>query len=150
MTEIKRDAAHALTPTRARASAIGLIVILGSEYLLRDALISKDASGLQIGIVLAVEWTIALFLLLWWIPKVEGRKPGSIGFGAFRWKYVWISVVSYVVYFLVAAGAEAGLKAAGLQGLRDLSPALRDYGLPLLFGLFLTGTFVEEHSIGAT
>jgi membrane protease YdiL (CAAX protease family) len=32
----------------------------------------------------------------------------------------------------------------GLQSLRDLSPTLKDYGFPLLFGLFLTGTFVEE------
>lgn len=141
---MKRDSTQTVTPSRIGASAIGLIVILGSEFLLRDALISKGASALQIGVVLAVEWAVALLLLLWWVPKVEGRTMASIGFGTFRWKYVWISIVSYVVYFLVAAGAEFGLKAAGLQGLRDLSPALKEYGFPLLFGLFLTGTFIEE------
>ena len=141
---MKRDAAQTVTPTRTRVSIVGLIVILGSEFLLRDALISKGASAFQIAIVLAVEWAVALFLLLWWVPKVEGRRMASIGFGIFRWRYLWIASVSYVVYFLLAAGAEFGLNAAGLQGLRDLSPALKEYGFPLLFGLFLTGTFVEE------
>ena len=123
---------------------IGLITILGSEYILRDAFISKGASGFQIGIAIAVEWVIALLLLFYWIPKVERSKLGSIGFGKFRRRYIWISIVAYIVYFLISAGLEFGLKSAGLQGLRDLSPTLKGYGFPLLFGLFLTGTFVEE------
>jgi len=126
------------------AAVIGLIIILGSEYILRDVFISKGASGLQIGTAIAVEWIIALLLLFYWIPKVEHRKLDSIGFGTFRSRYIWISIVAFIIYFLISAGLEFVLEAAGLQGLRDLSPTLKGYGLPLLFGLFMTGTFVEE------
>ena len=49
-----------------------------------------------------------------------------------------------MAYVLISSGLEPALKSIGLQSLRELSPALRDYGFPLLLGLFLTGTFVEE------
>ena len=75
---------------------------------------------------------------------MEHRKLNSIGFRRFPRKYIWIAVVAYLVYVLISTGLEPGLKSVGLQSLRDLSPALKDYGFPLLFGLFLTGTFVEE------
>jgi membrane protease YdiL (CAAX protease family) len=127
-----------------RAAVIGLVIILGSEYLLRAAFISKGSSGLQIGIAIGIEWIVALFILLYWIPKVEYRKLNSIGFRKFPRKYIWIAVVAYLVYVLISSGLEPALKSMGLQSLRDLSPALKDYGFPLLFGLFLTGTFVEE------
>jgi membrane protease YdiL (CAAX protease family) len=126
------------------ASVTGLIIILGSEFILRGAFVSKVASGYQIGIAVTVEWMIALFLLFYWIPRVEHRKLSSIGFGKFRWKYIWISIVAYIIYFLISAGLDFGLKSIGLETLRDLSPVLKSYGFPLLFGLFLTGTFVEE------
>ena len=144
MTEEKRNIVSTRGLSRIWAAAIGLIIILGSEYILRDVFISKGASGFQIGIAIAVEWIIALLLLFYWIPKVEHRKLDSIGFRKFRWRYIWISIVTYIVYFLLSAGVEFGLKSVGLQGLRDLSPTLKGYGFPLLFGLFLTGTFVEE------
>lgn len=115
-----------------------------SEYLLRAVLVSKGASGLHIGIAIGIEWIVALFIMLYWIPKVEHRKLNSIGFRKFTRKYIWIAIVAYLVYVLISAGLEPGLKSLGLQSLRDLSPALEDYGFPLLFGLFLTGTFVEE------
>jgi uncharacterized protein len=130
--------------SRKSAALIGIFVILGSEYLLRNAFISKGASGLQIGITLAIEWVVALMLLFYWIPKIEHRKFDSIGFRKFRLKYIWIPVIAYIIYALVSLGVEPGLKSLGLQSLRDLSPALHDYGFPLLFALFLTGTFVEE------
>jgi uncharacterized protein len=120
------------------------MAILGTEFLMRDAFITKGASGFRVGIAIAVEWVIVLLLLFWWIPKVERRKLSSIGMGKFRWKYVWISVVAFIVYFLISAGMEFGLKSDGLPTLRDLSPTLKGYGFPLLFGLFLSGTFVEE------
>jgi membrane protease YdiL (CAAX protease family) len=85
-----------------------------------------------------------LFILFCWIPKVEHRKLSSIGFRKFPRKYIWIAIVAYIVYAVISAGLELGLKSVGLQTLRDLSPTLKDYGFPLLFGLFLTGTFVEE------
>jgi uncharacterized protein len=123
---------------------VGLIIILGSEYILRDAFISKGANGFQIAVAIAIEWVVALFMLFYWIPKVEHRKLDSIGFRKFRWRYIWISIVAYIVYVLISMGLEPALKSAGLQSLRDMSPTLKDYGFPLLFGLFLTGTFVEE------
>jgi uncharacterized protein len=126
------------------AAIIGLVVILASEYILRNAFISKGASSFQISIAIAVEWIFALLLLFYWIPRVEHRDMRSIGFGKFRPRYIWISLVAYISYFLVVAGVEFGLKSIGLQGLRDLSPTLKGYGFPLLFELFLTGTFVEE------
>jgi membrane protease YdiL (CAAX protease family) len=144
VVEDKRSIVNTSKLSRRWAAIIGLIIILGSEYILRDIFISKGSSAFQIGVVIAVEWIIALLLLFYWIPKVEHRKLDSIGFRKFRWKYIWISIVAYIVYFLISAGLEYGLKSAGLQGLRDLSPTLKGYGFPLLFGLFLTGTFVEE------
>jgi membrane protease YdiL (CAAX protease family) len=126
------------------ATIIGLILILGSEYILRDVFISKGASGFQIGVTISIEWVVALFILFYWIPKVEHRKFDSIGFRKFSRKYIWISIVAYLIYVLISAGLEPGLKSMGLQSLRDISPTLKDYGFPLLFGLFLTGTFVEE------
>jgi len=117
---------------------------LASEYLLRAVFVSQGASGLRIGVAIGIEWVVALFILLYWIPKVEHRKLNSIGFRKFPRKYIWIAIVAYLVYVLISTGLEPGLKSVGLQSLRDLSPALKDYGFPLLFGLFLTGTFVEE------
>jgi len=130
--------------SRRWAGIVGLVTILGSEFLLRDAFISKGASGPQIGIAIAVEWIVALLLVFFWIPKVEHRKLDSVGFRRFRWRYVWIGVAAYLVYLLISVGLEPGLKSAGMQTLRDLSPTLKGYGFPLLLGLFLTGTIVEE------
>jgi membrane protease YdiL (CAAX protease family) len=142
--EDKRNIVNISGLSRRWMAVVGIIIILGSEYILRAAFISKGASGFQIAFAIAVEMIIALLLLFYWIPKVEHRKLDSIGFGKFRWKFIWISIVAYIVYFLISVGLEFGLKSLGLQGLRDLSPTLKGYGFPLLFGLFITGTFVEE------
>ena len=144
MDEEKKVIADTSGLSRKWATIIGLIIVLGSEYILRDAFISKDSSGLHVSIAIAIEWLVALFLVFYWIPKVERRKYNSIGFRKFRPRYLWISIVAYVIYILISAGLQPVLKSIGLQSLRDLSPALKDYGFPLLFGLFLTGTFVEE------
>ena len=144
MAEDKEDISRISIPSHRRTAITGLIIILGSEYILRDIFIGKGATGFQIAIAIAIEWVVALFIFFYWIPQVEHRKLDSIGFRKFRWRYIWISLAAYVVYVLISAGLEPVLKSAGLQSLRDLSPALKDYGFPLLFGLFLTGTFVEE------
>jgi len=140
----KKDVAEIRGLSYKWVSILGLIIILGSEYILRDAFISEGANGFQIAVAIAVEWAVALFMLFYWIPKVEHRKLDSIGFRKFRWRYIWISMIAYIVYVLISMGLEPVLKSAGLQSLRDMSPALKGYGFPLLFGLFLTGTFVEE------
>jgi membrane protease YdiL (CAAX protease family) len=144
MSEDKRNMVNSSRLSSRWAAIAGLIIVLGSEYILRDAFISKGASGFHIGVVIIVEWAIVLLLVFYWIPKVEHRNMASIGFGKFHWRYIWISIVAYVVYFLILIGVEIGVKSAGLQALRDLSPSLKTYGFSLLFGLFLTGTFVEE------
>ncbi len=130
--------------SRRQAAVIGLVVVLGSEFLLREVLITPGAGGLWIAMTIAAEWVVALLLLFYWVPKVEHRPFGSIGFRRFPLRFIWIAIGAYVAYMLAAMGLEQGLKAAGLETLRDLSPSLKDYGFPLLLGLFLTGTFVEE------
>jgi len=144
MTEQKQIAVSTNRLSPKWAAVTGLSIILTSEYLLRAAFVSKGASGLQIGVAIGIEWIVALFILLYWIPKVEHRKLNSIGFRKFPRKYIWIAIIAYLGYVLISTGLEPALKSVGLQSLRDLSPALKDYGFPLLFGLFLTGTFVEE------
>ena len=144
MAADKKDVAEIRGLSHKWVAIVGLIIILGSEYILRDAFISEGANGFQIAVAIAVEWAVALFMLFYWIPKVEHRKLDSIGFRKFRWRYIWISMIAYIVYVLISMGLEPVLKSAGLQSLRDMSPALKGYGFPLLFGLFLTGTFVEE------
>ncbi len=144
MADVSERQASAHRVSSRWSAALGLILVLASEYLMRAAFISQGAGRLQLGIAIGVEWAVALFLLLYWIPKVERRSLGSIGFRKFRLRFLWITIGAYVVYALVSMGLETLLKAAGLTTLRDLSPTLKDYGFPLLLGLFLTGTFVEE------
>jgi membrane protease YdiL (CAAX protease family) len=144
MDETRPNTAGRKKLSRTWSALIGLIVILGSEFILRDAIIAKGASTVQIAIVISIEWVIAFLLLFYWAPKVEGRKLSSLGFDRFRGKYIWICVLVYIGYFVISAGADWGLKTAGMETLRDLSPTLKTYGFPLLLGLFLTGTLVEE------
>jgi membrane protease YdiL (CAAX protease family) len=140
----KRNTVGKRNLTSRWSTTIGLFVILGSEFILRDALISRNSRELHIGIVIIVEWIFASLLMFFWVPKVEHRKLSSIGFKGFRWKYVLISCIAYVIYFVISLGAELGLQSAGLQGLRGLTPLLKGYNFLILLGLFLTGTFVEE------
>ncbi len=144
MDEEKRNTAGKSNLRSRWPAIIGLIVILGSEFILRDTLISRSSRELQIGIVIIAEWIMAALLLFFWIPKIEHRQLSSIGFERFRGKYIPISIVAYIIYLVISLGAETGLQAAGLQSLRDLSPLLKHYNILLLLGLFLTGTFVEE------
>ena len=106
MAEDKEDISRISIPSHRRAAIIGLIIILGSEYILRDIFIAKGATGFQIAIAIAIEWVVALFIFFYWIPQVEHRKLDSIGFRKFRWRYVWISLAAYVVYALISAGLE--------------------------------------------
>jgi len=124
--------------------AIGLLIVLGSEFLLRDVFLPEKAGNIHIGMAIIVEWLTLVMLLVFWIPKVEGNKLGSVGFGKFRWRYLWMGVLVYFILLIVWAGSGFALKAIGLEGLRSLQPMIREYSFPILFGLFLTGTFLEE------
>jgi len=123
---------------------IGLVVILGSEFILRDVFLPEHARDINIGIAVLVEWLILLILLAFWIPKIEGNKLGSIGFGKFKWRYLWIGILTYLILIVVWTSNSFALKAIGLEGLRSLQPMIKEYSFLILFSLFLTGTFLEE------
>lgn len=123
---------------------IGLIIVLASEFILRDLLLPEKPSDVHIGITIAVEWLILLILLFFWIPKVEGNYRRSIGFGNFKWKHLWMGILAYFILLIAWIGSSFALTAVGLEGLRSLQPMIREYSFPILFSLFLTGTLLEE------
>jgi len=126
------------------AYTIGLIIVLGSEFILRDVFLPRHARNIHIGITVLVEWLILLMLLIFWIPKIEGNKLGSIGFGKFKRRYLWIGILTYLLLLIVWAGWSFILNAIGLEGLRSLQPMIKEHNFLILFSLFLTGTFLEE------
>ena len=126
------------------AYVIGLIIVLGSEFILRDVFLPAHARNIHIGMAVLVEWLVLLILLAFWIPKIEGNKLASIGFGKFKWRYLWIGVLTYFILMVVWMGSSFVLKAIGLEGLRSLQPTIKEYSPLILFSLFLTGTFLEE------
>jgi len=123
---------------------LGLVVIFGSEFMLRDVLLPENPSDVYIGMALVVEWLILLMLLAYWVPKVEGNNLGSVGFGSLKWRHLWIGVLAYFILLIVWFGNSFVLQAIGLEGLRSLQPMIREYSFLILSGLFLTGTFLEE------
>jgi len=126
------------------AYVIGLVVILGSEFILRDVFLPEHAKNIHIGMAVLAEWLILLILLSFWIPKIEGNKLGSIGFGKFKWRYLWIGILTYFILIVVWTANSFTLKAIGLEGVRSLQPMIKEYTPLILFSLFLTGTFLEE------
>jgi len=123
---------------------IGLAIILTSEFILRDVLLPEHAGDIHIGIAVLVEWLILLILLTFWIPKIEGNRLSSIGFGKFKRRYLWMGILTYFILLIAWIGSGFALKAIGLEGLRSLQPMIREHSYPILFSLFLTGTFLEE------
>jgi membrane protease YdiL (CAAX protease family) len=123
---------------------IGLVVTLGSEVILRDVFLPEHARNIPIGIAVLVEWLILLMLLAFWIPKIEGNKLRSIGFGKFKRRYLWVGILTYLVLIIIWTGSGFALKAIELEGLRSLQPMIKEYSFLILFSLFLTGTFLEE------
>ncbi len=126
------------------AYVIGLVIVLGSEFILRDVFLPEPARNIHIEMAVLVEWVILLVLLGFWIPKIEGNKLGSIGFGKFKWRYLWMSILTYLILMIVWTGSGFALKAIGLEGLRSLQPMIREYNPLILCSLFFTGTFLEE------
>jgi membrane protease YdiL (CAAX protease family) len=123
---------------------IGLIIVLVSDFILRNVTLPTYPSDIDIGIALGVEWLILLVLLTFWIPKVENNKLESIGFGKFKRRYLWKGILTYFILLIVWMGSYFVLQAIGLEGLRSLQPTIRKHSFPILFSLFLTGTFLEE------
>jgi len=123
---------------------IGLVIILVTEFTLRDLLLPEKPSDIHIGMAIAGEWLILLILLVFWIPKVEGNDWGSIGFGNFKWRHLWMAILTYFLLLIAWIGVNFALTAVGLEGLRSLQSMIKEHSFPILLSLFLTGTFLEE------
>jgi len=124
--------------------AIGLVIVFASDFMLRDVLLPEHASDMYIAMAVLVEWLILLMLLAFWIPKIEGNRLASIGFGKFKWRYLWLGLLIYLVLLIVWIGSYFALNALGLEGLRSLQPMIREYSFLTRLILFFTGTFLEE------
>jgi membrane protease YdiL (CAAX protease family) len=123
---------------------VGIVVILGCEFLIRDAFLPTQANEIHIRNSIIAEWAILLLFLLLWIPRVEKQSFESIGFGKFKRRYVWIGIFVFILTTVVLAFNGIVLEALGLEPIRSLQPILKTYSFFTLFGLFLTGTFLEE------
>jgi len=130
--------------SKRRTYTIGLVIVFATDFVLRDVLLPEQPSDIHIGIALVVEWLILLALLVFWIPKVEGHSLRSIGFGKLKWRHMWMGILTYFMLLIAWIGSYFALNAIGLEGLRSLQPMIREHSFPILFSLFLTGTFLEE------
>jgi membrane protease YdiL (CAAX protease family) len=127
-----------------RIYIFGLIIVFATDFVLRDVLLPEQPSDIHIGIALMVEWLILLAFLAFWIPKVEGHSLRTIGFGKLKSRHLWIGILTYLMLMIAWIGSYFALNAIGLKGMRSLQPMIREHSFPILFSLFLTGTFLEE------
>jgi membrane protease YdiL (CAAX protease family) len=124
--------------------ALGLTIVFGVEFVLRDFLLPENANDISIGLALVGEWVALSFLVLFWIPKVEKKSMASIGLGKFKRRHLVWGVLVYSLVLVVSFFSGFVLEAVGLPSLRSLQPLIKGYGFATLFGLFLTGTLLEE------
>ena len=124
--------------------AIGLVIVFGVEFVLRDFLLPENANSVSIGLALVVEWVTLSFLVFFWIPKVEKKNLASIGLGKLKRRHLAWGVLAYVLVLVASSISGIILQSVGLPSLRSLQPMIKGFGFATLFGLFLTGTFLEE------
>jgi membrane protease YdiL (CAAX protease family) len=124
--------------------AVGLIIVFGVEFILRDFLLPENASNVSIGLAIVGEWVTLSFLVFLWIPRVERRNMASIGLGTFKRRQLAWGVLVYLLVLVASFLSGFLLQSVGLSSLRSLQSLIKGYGFPTLFGLFLTGTFLEE------
>jgi membrane protease YdiL (CAAX protease family) len=124
--------------------AAGLTIVFGVEFVLRDFLLPENASNISIGLALVGEWVTLSFLVFLWIPKVEKKDMASIGLGRFKRRHLVWGVLVYLLVLVASSLSGFVLQSVGLPSLRSLQPLIKGYGFATLFGLFLTGTFLEE------
>ena len=130
--------------SKRRIYSVGLVIVFASDFILRDVLLPENAKDIDIGVAVLVEWAILLVLLAFWIPKIEGDNLASVGFGEFKWRYLWLGLLTYLILLMVWMGSSFALEAIGLQGLKSLQPMIREYSFLTRLILFFTGTFLEE------
>jgi membrane protease YdiL (CAAX protease family) len=123
---------------------VGLIIVFGVEFVLRDFLLPANASDISVGLALVGEWVTLAFLVFLWVPKVEKKNWKSLGFGRFKLRHLKWGILVYLLVLVVSSISSYLLGYVGLSSLRSLQPLLQGYGLITLVGLFLTGTFLEE------
>jgi membrane protease YdiL (CAAX protease family) len=124
--------------------AIGLVIVFGVEFVLRDFLLPENADDISIDLALIGEWLALSFVVLLWIPKVEKKNMASIGFGKFKRRHLGWGVLIYILVLVASSISGFVLQSVGLSSLRSLQPLIKGYDFATLFGLFLTGTFLEE------
>jgi membrane protease YdiL (CAAX protease family) len=127
-----------------RIFAVGLIIVFGIEFILRDFLLPANASDISVGLALVGEWLTLAFLVFLWVPKVEKKNMVSIGLGKFKRRHLGWGVLVYVLVLVASSISGFILQSVGLPSLRSLQPLIEGYGFATLLGLFLTGTFLEE------
>ena len=126
------------------AFVVGLIIAFGVEFVLRDFLLPRNANDISIDLALVGEWIALSFLVFLWIPKVEKKSIASIGLGKFRRRHLGWGVLVYLLVLVASSISGSLLQSVGLTSLQSLQPLLKGYSSATLFGLFLTGTFLEE------
>ena len=126
------------------SSWAGIVVVLGSEFLLRNVFLPTQANEVHVRNAILFEWLVLFLLLLYWIPRVERKPLQSIGFGKFKWRYIWMGIFGFVIATIAMIISGMLLVANGLEPIRSLQPVLKSYSTLTLFGLFLTGTLLEE------
>jgi len=122
---------------------IGIVVVLSTEFGLRDVFLPENPTDINVEIATIGELMLSI-LLFFWILKVEGNKLESIGFGKLRWRYLWIGVLSFLILMVASWLSGLALEAVGLETLVSLQPIIREYNILTLILLFFTGTFLEE------
>ena len=123
---------------------LGIAGILLSEFLIRDLFLPTPPSNESIAISLLLEWLLFLALIFFWIPKVEGGRMAEIGVTRFRPRHLAIGLVAFGIAFVLSALISYLLDLLGLLTLRSLQSTLSKLHPVTLFGLFLTGTILEE------
>ena len=126
------------------SSWMGIAIVLGSEFLIRNIFLPTHANETHVRNAIIVEWLMLFLLLFLWIPKVEKKSLTSIGFGNFKWRYLGLGILGFVLATLALIVSGIVLEANGMEPIRSLQPVLKSYSFVTLFGLFLTGTILEE------
>lgn len=125
-------------------SWVGILVVLGSEYLLRNILFPANANEIHVRNAMVLEWLVFLLLVLYWVPRVEKKSLDSLGLGKIRGRHIGMGALVFALATAALIVSGTVLEAMGLEPIRSLQPVLRSYHFYTLFGLFLTGTILEE------
>lgn len=130
-------------PSRSR-SLLGVALFLTVEVIARAVVLPEEPTSADVARSLILEWAMFLFLLLFWIPKLEGATLRSLGVASLRWRHVLSGLVAYVISIVPLSILGAYLASRRLPTLQSLQPLLATYSFPTLLGLVVTGVILEE------